>query len=255
MTPVADATPIPPGSCPFLGLPDDPATRFSFPSTDHRCWAAGRPRSVDVAHQGVYCLSATHPECSRYKDAVTAGHPGAPVPEALGVILERVQAQDGAPGGQEGRPPRRRDRRRVVAVVVVAGVVLAGAAYAGGLAIADRARQGGAGAAGPTLAAGSPSTAPVASPTPTPSPTPVPATPTPSAMPSATPSPTPVPSAEPTRTPKPVPTPLVHVVTRGETLTGIAAQYGVTVAAIRKANGIKDPNLIHVGDHLVIPRP
>jgi putative chitinase len=47
----------------------------------------------------------------------------------------------------------------------------------------------------------------------------------------------------------------VHVVKSGETLTGIAARYGVTIAALQEANGIKDPNLINAGQKLVIPAP
>ncbi|MDI3339458.1 MAG: LysM peptidoglycan-binding domain-containing protein [Sphaerobacter sp.] len=39
----------------------------------------------------------------------------------------------------------------------------------------------------------------------------------------------------------------------GDTLAGIAAQFGVTIEAIVAANGIADPNLIAVGAVLVIP--
>lgn len=44
-----------------------------------------------------------------------------------------------------------------------------------------------------------------------------------------------------------------HTVERGETLASIAAKYGVTVADIVAANGISNPNLIAVGQELVIP--
>jgi nucleoid-associated protein YgaU len=44
-----------------------------------------------------------------------------------------------------------------------------------------------------------------------------------------------------------------HTVQRGETLASIAAVYGVTVEAIVAANGITDPDLIAVGQELVIP--
>jgi LysM repeat protein len=46
-----------------------------------------------------------------------------------------------------------------------------------------------------------------------------------------------------------------HVVARGETLTSIAARYGVTVGALAAANGITDPNTIYAGQRLVIPGP
>jgi LysM repeat protein len=44
-----------------------------------------------------------------------------------------------------------------------------------------------------------------------------------------------------------------HTVTRGETLASIAAKYGVTVSAMLAANNISDPNLIKVGQKLVVP--
>jgi LysM repeat protein len=45
----------------------------------------------------------------------------------------------------------------------------------------------------------------------------------------------------------------VHVVRRGENLTRIAAHYGTTVYAIVRANGLRNANLIYVGQRLVIP--
>lgn len=44
-----------------------------------------------------------------------------------------------------------------------------------------------------------------------------------------------------------------HTVTRGETLASIAAKYGVSVSAMLAANNIADPNLIKVGQKLVVP--
>ncbi len=45
----------------------------------------------------------------------------------------------------------------------------------------------------------------------------------------------------------------VVVVKRGQTLWSIARAYGVTVEAIVKANGLRDPDRIHVGQRLIIP--
>lgn len=46
----------------------------------------------------------------------------------------------------------------------------------------------------------------------------------------------------------------VHTVAGGDTLWGIAKRYGVPLEALLKANpGIKNPNLIHVGDKVVVP--
>jgi len=44
-----------------------------------------------------------------------------------------------------------------------------------------------------------------------------------------------------------------HVVKPGDMLSAIAEQYGTTVAALMKANNISNPNIIYVGQKLVIP--
>ena len=41
----------------------------------------------------------------------------------------------------------------------------------------------------------------------------------------------------------------------GDTLAAIARKYGVTVASLARNNGIKNVNLIHVGQRLCIPWP
>jgi LysM repeat protein len=46
---------------------------------------------------------------------------------------------------------------------------------------------------------------------------------------------------------------VTHRVVHGETLSGIAATYGVTLAALEKANRITTPNLIIAGQVLIIP--
>ena len=45
----------------------------------------------------------------------------------------------------------------------------------------------------------------------------------------------------------------VHVVRRGDTLAKIALRYGVSVTALSRANNLGNPNLIYVGQRLVIP--
>jgi len=47
--------------------------------------------------------------------------------------------------------------------------------------------------------------------------------------------------------------PLVVVVQSGDSLSGIAAHHGVTVAAIVEANGITDPDSVYVGQELLVP--
>jgi LysM repeat protein len=74
------------------------------------------------------------------------------------------------------------------------------------------------------------------------SPAPATATPAPSNTP---PPPTASPSGE----------VVSHTVKRGETLSEIAVQYGVTVQAIVDANGLTDPSHIVTGQVLIIPAP
>jgi LysM repeat protein len=56
-----------------------------------------------------------------------------------------------------------------------------------------------------------------------------------------------------TATPTIAPTPIVHVVQDGETLLGIALDYGVSLEALQAANGIEDPRFLQVGQRLTIP--
>lgn len=76
----------------------------------------------------------------------------------------------------------------------------------------------------------------------------------------ASPTPTTAPSGEPTApaspTPTPAPTPTVYVVASGDTLSKIAASFGITVEELLAANPqITDPNKIQIGDQIVIPQP
>lgn len=45
----------------------------------------------------------------------------------------------------------------------------------------------------------------------------------------------------------------IHYVRAGESLNGIAAQYGVSAEAILRQNGIVNPDMIYVGQPLIIP--
>ena len=54
-------------------------------------------------------------------------------------------------------------------------------------------------------------------------------------------------------TPRPPQGATYHTVQSGETLGKIATAYGVTTAAIASANGISNPNMIYVGQKILIP--
>ena len=225
-------------ACPYLGLIDDRATRFTFPSTAHRCHATDRPSTIDIAKQGRDCLTAAHVTCPRYRP---------PKVLASAVPLEPVQSVPHVVAA--GRPDRSATgphlaRIAIVAIALVA-TVLVGLLLGAGL--ATQLTGGGGPTPSPTVAAAAPSASIAPA---TPSPTRAP-TPTPSRSPS--PSISPSPTASPSTSPSPSNGPIIHVVERGETLTSIAAEFGVTVDALKAANEIEDPNLIFVGQELVIP--
>jgi LysM repeat protein len=64
---------------------------------------------------------------------------------------------------------------------------------------------------------------------------------------------TPTPGTPTPRTPTPATGEQTYVVRAGDSLSSIAAQFGVSQEALQQANGIEDPNSIYVGQQLVIP--
>ncbi|MFN2132533.1 MAG: LysM peptidoglycan-binding domain-containing protein, partial [Anaerolineae bacterium] len=87
------------------------------------------------------------------------------------------------------------------------------------------------------------------------------ATPTSSPTPTSSATPTPSPASartatlEPEQAAAPTSTSALYTVRASDTLAAIAQAYGVTVSAIVEANSIQDPNVIEVGQALVIPDP
>ena len=61
------------------------------------------------------------------------------------------------------------------------------------------------------------------------------------------------PPSAPTPSPAPSPTPTTYIVHPGDTLASIAAHFGTTVAHLAAVNNIAHPDLIFVGQQLVIP--
>jgi LysM repeat protein len=59
----------------------------------------------------------------------------------------------------------------------------------------------------------------------------------------------------PTNTPAPMATPAVHIVQPGDTLLGIALQYNVTLEELYQVNGVLKPELLQIGQAIVIPVP
>jgi LysM repeat protein len=63
---------------------------------------------------------------------------------------------------------------------------------------------------------------------------------------------TPIPPT-PTFTPSPTPTPVIHIVASGDTLLGIALDYGVTVDDLVRMNGLNPEDFLRIGQSLIIP--
>lgn len=61
-----------PEACPYLGLPDDHRTRFTFATPAHRCHVNPKPSPIDLGHQGSYCLSSDFPTCKRFRAPAAA---------------------------------------------------------------------------------------------------------------------------------------------------------------------------------------
>lgn len=75
------------------------------------------------------------------------------------------------------------------------------------------------------------------------------------AKPKPTPKPTPAPAPAPKPKPKPTPAPVAHrvvVVHQGDTLSGIAARFHVTVARLAALNHLSNPALIFPGETLYV---
>lgn len=72
-------------------------------------------------------------------------------------------------------------------------------------------------------------------------------------QPAAVTSPSPAPP--PSLSPSPSPEPEVYVVESGDTLSEIAQRFDTTVEAIAEANDMDDPDVLGIGDELIIPPP
>jgi LysM repeat protein len=234
--------------CPFLALAVDHRTAVDGYDPDHACHALTPAEPLDRARQAEQCLSEAHRQCDRYL-AFLATHaadaPDVPTPAPDAVIprtrlvvdpeVSRMPGMGGAPLGLSAR------RWLVAGGVAAVGVVAAATAVAGGF-----------GGPGDRLP---PDASEQASATPRLTASPISSIAEPSAsatQPSAT--------AEATATSRPsrsaasaaTPVPATYVVQGGDTLNIIAAEFGTSAAAIRRANDLPG-DVINIGQVLVIP--
>lgn len=80
-------------------------------------------------------------------------------------------------------------------------------------------------------------------------------TPTATITPTTTPTPTRTPTITPTATATPTPAPIYHTVQSGDTLYGIAEQYGVTLGDLLAANQIGEDAILRINQILLVPPP
>ncbi len=248
--------------CPLL-VSDDAAWRSAYASRDHRCWAVRPPAPLTLAKQRELCLTSDHAGCTTYA-AVHGGpkddgDPASVDPRSAGSLLWpavrstplALEPSRGRTGALPLAPGRAGGQALLVGLMVLAFLVLV------------IARTSGPSQAGssPPGASGAIGVSPSIGPTPSAVPSAMPGG-SPSVVPSATPGGSPAPASQPppsaTAAATPSPTPGASAVRRytvksGDTLSSIAARFGVTVTAIATANGITDRRLIRVGQVLVIP--
>jgi LysM repeat protein len=235
--------------CPFLALRDDHRTAIDGYDRGHACHAQQPPEPLDRARQAELCLAESHRQCEFYL-AYLSEHAAAaaavPLPSSdthiarTRLIVEPDTRRIGPAGAPTfGTSPR---RWLVAGGIAAVGVAAAATAVAGGF------NNLVGGHAVPSVSertdSATPSTA-TATADPTATATQAPSASGPTAPPTATPKPQRTPAATPQRQ--------TYVVQDGDTLSTIANRFGTSVAAIQRANGLKNSDVINVGEVLLIP--
>jgi hypothetical protein len=246
--------------CPYL-LAADGRWRSASPSREHRCTAVDPAAVLAIDKQRRLCLVADHSACATYQFATGQGEL---VASSDAPRTERVHGASGrdivrtAPlvldGGRLPVIPTITADRRLGQAALLG---LMGVAFAAIILARLSAPTGG--PTGSDLAGGvDPGATPVASAvvgaTPgasvdVPAPTLVPTENEPSVDPSAEPPPSEPAASEPPASESPA----TYKVRRGDTLSGIAAEFGTTVKVLVELNDIKDPGSLRVGQVLKLP--
>jgi LysM repeat protein len=230
--------------CPYL-MSADGRWRASTPTRDHRCTVVTPPAILAAEKQRRLCLTAEHTSCSTYLAAIDPSgdpsnttrderRPTRAVTRTAPLLLDHGRLAISMPAL---RLERSAGQGGLVALMAVAFAAIVVARLSGG---------------GPSLAPGQVGVGASASPSAAASRAPA-VTPAASVAPSRTLVPTEV---EPTPAP-PKATPAAgtktYRVRSGDTLGGIAGEFGTTVAILKKLNGIENPRSLKVGQVLKLP--
>ena len=247
--PPSPATPATGSVCPYL-MAAEGGWRSSSPAREHRCTAVAPPAVLATDKQRRLCLAEAHRGCATFLASSGA------------IDVEPAERQGSLDrGARPGRPlvrtaPLVMDHGRLSAVPSVRvgrdlgqGALLAMMAIAFAVILIARfTSEPGSGAG--AVATGSPSPSPDATRA-VATGAPAPSAPTPTATPID--GPTPAPSVTPGPSPAGTDHATTYTVRRGDTLSGIAAEFGTSVKELADLNDIADPSRLRVGQVLRLP--
>lgn len=241
-------TPATAAICPYL-LASDGRWRASTPAREHRCTVVSPPAILAAEKQRRLCLTAEHVGCSTYlaatdpsgadavADASVGGRRTRVVTRTAPLVLDHGRLAIGLPAFRGERGARQQGGLVALMAVAFAAIVVARLS-AGGPGLTPVQVVGGAGA----------SSSGAASPAPTPRPAAT-GRATRTLVPTEV-EPTPAPADA---TTKPADAPRTYKVRSGDTLIGIAGEFGTTVREIMQLNGIENARSLRVGQVLELP--
>lgn len=242
--------------CPYL-LAADGGWRASTPAREHRCTAVAPAAVLAPEKQRRLCLVAEHRGCSTFAAASGVGgiddephahdrsRAGRPVARTAPLVLDHGRFAVSMPALRSERG-------------VFQGGLIALMAVAFGALIIARLSAGGP-ESDPVQAVAGATATPSVTATPTERATTAPEA-TPDAAPDRTlvpteaaPTPTPEPTAVAEATPRPSAAAKTYTVKKGDTLWGIAGEFGTTPQILAEVNGLDDPRGLRVGQVLQLP--
>ena len=246
-------TPVTPATaaiCPYL-LASDGRWRASTPAREHRCTVVSPPAILAAEKQRRLCLTPEHLACSTYLAATNATDAA----EAAGaadasarrrtrevtrtapLVLDHGRLAISLPSLRGERSAGQQGGLVALMAVAFAAIVVARLS-AGGPNLTPAGAVGGAGASPSAATSPEPTVRPVATEGATRTLVPTEVEPTP---------------APPEATDEPAGTPRTYKVRSGDTLSGIAGEFGTTVKALMELNGIENARSLRVGQVLELP--